>query len=62
MKSETRRRTVLVGVRFTPEEHASMKAYAAERHLSLPELMRTGVSFMQLMDAIDQSARQEFAR
>jgi hypothetical protein len=40
-KSETRRRTRLVGVRLLPAEHAVMDRAATQRGVTVPDLLRT---------------------
>ena len=44
MKSETRARTVLIGVRFTPDEYSAAETMAEGAGISVPELVRRALA------------------
>jgi hypothetical protein len=50
--SETRKRTELVGVRFTTDELTEARALAAAHHMTIPELLRVCLLAIQSQEAI----------
>jgi hypothetical protein len=50
-KSEARRATKLVGVRFTPDEYAWLAEVAEANGKSVPEMLRLGFTWLQIAEA-----------
>lgn len=60
-RSESRQKTKVVGVRATPEEHASLKASADAFGISMGELCRQTIFGAQPKSQVDQNAVVELA-